>query len=494
MPAPAVNITTAASPVPRSSPTDTGVAHVVGVSTTGPARLLTEDDACVSLQDWLDKYGGGTLANGRATYSVDYDWVDTFFREGGSRLYYSRVVGPTPVYATLNLAGTGTTLVVTANEYGSHFNQFKISVINGPVGGSGYRVVRLLANDGTTVIDQTAEFNDRTAVNGVTLGGIVTITLGGGSGLPTVASATSLASGTDDHANITQTQVDTALTRLNPELGPGQVCAPNWQTSACHTSLIAHAAQYGRFALCDPTDTTVKSTLLTFGTTTQGDTNSDYGALYAPWITVPALSGGSTGRSVPPSALVAGKIAQTDAAVSTSQAPAGQWGRAQYATNVNASFSRLPQGSSDADDLSEAGVNLIVVKNGTVTVFDNLTLAAQTSEFSQIGVSRWRMRTVAEVLADADNEMFARINLNTLTAWKSKTDARLLRQYLNGDLFGDLDDDRPETAFNTDVDTPNTPASINDGEMNMNIAARPVKGGRILNISITAVPITGAVA
>jgi hypothetical protein len=96
--------------------------------------------------------------------------------------------------------------------------------------------------------------------------------------------------------------------------------------------------------------------------------------------------------------------------------------------------------------------------------------------------------------AQADSEIFARINKNTLTAWKTAVDAILLRQYNNGQLFGDLDDDRPETAFNTDVDTPNTPTTINAGQMNMNIAARPVKGGRILNISIAAVPITSAVA
>jgi hypothetical protein len=127
-------------------------------------------------------------------------------------------------------------------------------------------------------------------------------------------------------------------------------------------------------------------------------------------------------------------------------------------------------------------------------IYDILTLAATDDEFQQVGVARWRMQTTALVRSEADSEIFARINRNTLTAWKTAADAILLRQYLNDQLFGDLDDDRPETAFNTDVDTPNTPTTINGGQMNMNIAARPVKGGRILNISIAAVPITAAVA
>jgi hypothetical protein len=259
MPAPAVNITTAASPVPRSSPTDTGVAYVVGMSTQGPARLLTAADKLVSLNDWISRYGGGSVANARLSYSVDYDWIDTFFREGGNALYYGRVIGPTPVKASINLAGTGTTLVVTADEYGSYFNSFKIKVINGPVGGSGTRVVQLFQNDGTTLIDQTAEVSTQAGFSGLKLGVAAnvpcTITLGGGSGLPTVAAATVLSGGTDDRANITQTQVDAALANLFLDLGPGQVASPNWQTSTAHLSLLSHAATYNRFALCDPVDT-----------------------------------------------------------------------------------------------------------------------------------------------------------------------------------------------------------------------------------------------
>jgi hypothetical protein len=497
--APAVNISTAASPVPRSSPTDTGVTHMVGMSLTGPSgRLLTEDDAIINLDDWIARYGGGSTANARLSYSVDYDWIDRYFRRGGNKLFYSRVVGPSPVKATINLAGTGTTLIVTADEYGSYFNAFKIKVIQGPIGGSGYRVVQLMENDGTTVIDQTDEFNDRTAVSGVQLGADdnvpVTITLGGGSGLPTVAAATALSSGTDDRASITQTQVDTALTYLSIDNGPGQVVSPNWQTNTAHDSLDAHAAANNRFAVPDPVDTTTKSTLVSAGSHRKATTNGSYGALYAPWYTVPPLATGGSDRTVPPSALVCAKFAAVDPVFTPSQAPAGQWGTDEDATGVRATFARVPAGASDADDLADAAVNLIVVRNGVVTIYDILTGADDDDEFQQVGVARWRMQTVALAGSQADSEIFARINKNTLTAWKTAVDAILLRQYNNGQLFGDLDDDRPETAFNTDVDTPNTPTTINAGQMNMNIAARPVKGGRILNISIAAVPITSAVA
>jgi hypothetical protein len=239
---------------------------------------------------------------------------------------------------------------------------------------------------------------------------------------------------------------------------------------------------------------TTLSTLTTNAAALKAGTNSSYGALYHPWLQIPALATNGTARTVPPSALIAGKLAQNDPTDTPSQSPAGQWGLARYATGVNTTWARIPAGSSNADTLADAGVNLIVLKNGGVTVYDILTLAATDDEFQQVGVSRWRMQTVALVRSEADTEIFARINRNTLTAWKAAADAILLRQYSNDQLFGDLDDDRPETAFNTDVDTPNTPTTINAGQMNMNVAARPVKGGRILNISIAAVPITAPVA
>lgn len=497
MPAPAVNIVTAASPVPRSSPTDTGVTFLVGQSTQGPARLLTANDKIVSLNDWIARYGGGSTANARLSYSVDYDWIETYFREGGNQLYYGRVVGPAAAFASINLAGTGTSLVVTADEYGSYFNQFKIAVTTV---GSG-RNVQLLQSDGTTVIDQTGEIDTQAGFANLKLGAAahvpVTITLGGGSGLPTNMAATSLGnsvSGTDDHTNITQTQVNTALSNLFIDLGPGQVAAPNWQTSTNHLALLSHAASYNRFALCDPVDTTTLSTLTTNAAALKGTTNGSYGSLYHPWVQVPSLTTSGTSRSVPPSSLVAGKIAQNDVTDTPSQSPAGRWGTADFATNVNTTWSRVPAGSSNADTLADAGVNLIILRNSAVTIYDIWTLAATDDEFQQVGVSRWRMQTVAQIRSQADLEIFARINKSTLTAWKSAADGILGLQYLNGQLFGDLDDDRPETAFNTDVDTPNTSTTINAGQMNMNVAARPVKGGRILTISITAVPITGAVS
>lgn len=499
MPAPIVNVTAAAAPTPRSSPTDTGVCGVALITRTGPVRMLTTLDADFSLNDWLSGYGGGSLTNGRLAYSVGYDWVESFFRNGGNKLYTTRVVGPNPVKASLNLTGTGTTLVVTANEFGDLANTKKIDVINGPINGAGFRQIRLLENDGVTVIDKTVEFNVTSTVAGVVLGATsnvpITITLGGGSGLPVVLAATALSGGTDDHANITQTQIDAALTNLFIDLGPMQVAAPDWQTSTAHLSLLSHGATYNRFGLCDPVDTTTKSTVLTNAGLLKGTTNGAYGAMYHPWVTVAALAPGGTGRSVPPSAFAAAKMATTDASDGPAQSPAGQWGVLTFATSINATWSRLPAGSSDADNFADAGVNLIVVDNNQIKLFDILTLAPTDDEFQQIGVARWRMSIVARGKAVGKAIQFSKINRAVISSFESALTGMLTADFNAGALFADLADPRPETAFNVVTTDPvNTTTTINMGQLNAAISARPVKGGRTVNITIAAAPLTQAVA
>ena len=507
MPAPTVTVATATSPPPRASLTDTGVALVAQVTRTGPAgtnaspRLVQASDACLSQQDWISRYGGGSQANGRVSYSVDWDWVEEFFRDGGARLYVARVVGPNPVKASLNLTGTGTSLVVAAAEYGDLANTKKIAVINGPIGGSGTRVVQLLENDGTTVIDQTAEIGTQAGFAGLTLGASsnvpVTIALGGGTGLPNVMAATVLSGGTDDHANITQTQVDVALANLTADLGPGNVAAPNWQTSACGLSLLSHGKTYNRFAVCDTVNGASKSTLLTHAGALQGGVNASYGMLLAPWVQIPALSTGGTVRAVPPSALQCAKFAETDASDSPNQSAAGRWGTSRYATGVTSTFARTPTGTSDADNLSDAGVNLVVLKDGAVKVFDNLTLVTATGaegNYIQVPTVRYRMWKVAQFLEDAQDQQFAKINRNTLAAWKSQAEAHLLEDFNRGDLFPDDDDPRASTAFNVDVVTPNTPTTMNAGQMNMAVAVRPVKGARMITITISTVAMTSPVS
>lgn len=516
MPAPAVIIRTETNPPPRSSPTDTGPAFLAGKSTTGPTALVTENDAVLSLAQWVDRYGGGSVTNARLSYSPVYDWVETFFRNGGNRLYFARVVGAAPVNASISLAGTsGATLVVTANEPGEFYNTtYKVSVTNGS--DASHRYVKLTAGSahpsGTdTVLAQSANLTTRDEAAGQVLtdpvlGFSVTITVGAGSGLPVVAAGTALAGGTDDQTTADAANVTAALAKFGPDLGPGQVVAPDFAgTSAVQLALLAHAASMTasgaeRHAICDTTDTTTKSTVTTLASTLQGTTNASYGELWHPWVTVAPFAAGGADRRVPASALVCARLADTDARFHPNRAAAGikdGVGVARWATGVGATYARVPQGASDADDLSNAGVNLIILRRGQVVLYDDLTLVSPTgaeANYLHAPNARYRMWTVARAFAIGEGEQFDQINRDNIATFGIRLEGILKADYIAGILVPDDDDPRPATAYNVDVTTPNTPETMQAGELNANLAVRPARSARIININITAVSLTESVA
>jgi hypothetical protein len=494
---PGVVIETASTIPPRSVPTDTGTVFIAGLFERGPIdALTTENDVIESMQQLEDTYGD------RQSYGVAWDWLDAAFREGLHRAYVQRVVGPAVASATLNLAGSsGTTLVVTGKTPGAWANGatggLTVQVANGPAGAS-TRVLTIRKNG--TVVETTPEYTTQAGfITWSANSDWVTITAGGGTAsLPTVAAAANLTSGSDDRPSITQTDVDAALTLFDTDLGPGQVVTPDWQTDAAHLSILAHASTHNRFGLCDPIDTTSKATLLASASALAGGTNASYGMLIAPWITIPGTARGSTGRSVPGSALVAGAAARADAIWGANQAPAGNFGLARYATAVKATFSRQAiNGIIDADDLNTAGVNLVVLKYRRISLYGNRTLVTPTgSELNLLQASnaRYRMSLVARAKQVGEPYLFSRITKRTIDNFNADLVAMLNRDYVNGDLFGDLDNDVPETAFNVDTTTVNTPTSIQDGELHAAVAYRAAPGAEIVHILLTATAVTESVA
>jgi hypothetical protein len=78
----------------------------------------------------------------RGSYS--YDWIETYFRNGGSKVYFARVLGDTPSRHPEPRRHSGTTLVVKADQYGSYLqHEPRDQVTNGSDGS--HRYVKLVA-------------------------------------------------------------------------------------------------------------------------------------------------------------------------------------------------------------------------------------------------------------------------------------------------------------------------------------------------------------
>src|SRR5215472_14199334 len=134
---PGVEIALLEEPPARTPPTDTGVFFAVGPALKGPANAPS---FIRSMSEFETIYGT------RVTYSYLWDAIDCYFKEGGSRAYISRVVGPAPVSAAhiLKDASNANTLNVLANSPGAWGNNIQIQVLAGSQGG--YFVLQVMDN------------------------------------------------------------------------------------------------------------------------------------------------------------------------------------------------------------------------------------------------------------------------------------------------------------------------------------------------------------
>src|SRR5512144_2721583 len=123
---PGVNIVLLEEPPARTPPTDTGVFFAIGPATKG-------SDVAAKLVRSFSEFQ--TLYGARTTTSYLWDAMDCYFKEGGSRAYIARVVGPAPVNSSVVLKDGSNvdTLTVEANSPGEWGDSLTVEVIAGSV-------------------------------------------------------------------------------------------------------------------------------------------------------------------------------------------------------------------------------------------------------------------------------------------------------------------------------------------------------------------------
>src|ERR1035437_6168090 len=270
---PGVQVQVLTTPPPRSSPTDTGTWFVTGTSDQG------RSDAPILVQSMSDFT---RLLGPRASYSVLYDALDVFFREGGSSAWVGRVVGPTPVLASRNLVDNvaAISLVAKAIGPGVYANSFKIGVIAGVSSGfaisitDAASVVLETSSDCATQADAVA-WSQNSAYIRLTLGASILVPIIAGANVITL-----MTGGTDDRLNAVDAQWLNALNLFTKDLGPGNVSAPGRTTDPAHTQLCDHAAANNRVAIMDAPDTPTIATLQTTATNAKSTGSGQYGGLF----------------------------------------------------------------------------------------------------------------------------------------------------------------------------------------------------------------------
>lgn len=483
------------APESRGLPTDTGTAIFLGEAERG---IITEPIEARSLAGFTEKLGG-RLAN-----ALLYDAAETFFNEGGTRLWVQRVMGAGAATASLALSdGSSTATTVRAKGPGTWGNGatggLYAQVVAGAAAGE---FVLVIYRGGTTAafeVERSPSVPDVASLRGWSLKLSKYVTVDAPSTLvdPVVVAATALAGGTQGSA-VVDADWQTALDKIPSDLGPGQIAAPGRTTAAGQLQVIAHAVANNRFALLDGPDSASASTIIAaaqalYGAPTRG---RRYFQMFAPWDIAPGLTA-TTLRTVPPVAAQAGAYARQDALGNPNQAPAG----AKNSRGVRRWVVDLSQPAwSDADRklLSEAGVTVPRRRYGNAIVTSDFVTGAD-----QVNDEVWKfapgVRTVMAFAARAeragDLANFDQVDGfgYSLSEFRGALISIAADLHRVGALYGAT----PNEAFTVDTGNPADPgdpinpaSELQAGRMKASVALRISPGAQVVVINVVRLPIT----
>lgn len=248
-----------------------------------------------------------------------------------------------------------------------------------------------------------------------------------------------------------ENEIDNALNQFEAIDEIAIVAAPGITSTSALSSLNDHCKKMGdRVAIFDTPETITDISKLKPGTDPIPG-NSDYAALYFPWIQVfdPATN---SQISVPPSGHIAGIYARVDSQRGVHKAPANE-------TLLGAVGLKYNISKSQQDGLNPQGINCIRSLNGNIKVWGARTLGGDANgEFKYINVRRlfnYMRESIDEgtqwtVFEPNSPDLWARIRRN-ITAF-------LTTVWRSGALFGDT----PEQAFFVKCDEETNPPEVRD--------------------------------
>ncbi|HZA73394.1 MAG TPA: hypothetical protein VE476_10845 [Propionibacteriaceae bacterium] len=385
---PGVTITTGAVAGP-SAPTiaPASTYFAVGLAERG---AVDEPVLCNSFTEFEASFGT------RQSYGALWDDLKTFFEEGGTRAYVTRVVGDAATTGALasplmdQAATPVATLAVAARNPGAWSSRVSVQVLAGAA--TDTFILRVFV-DGKQASSYTNLHTPAEAVSRAADDPYIKVT---NSGSATAApdnnpvalgSPVALAAGTDDRAAVVAADYVAALERFETGLGDGAVAIPGIGPSV-HAGLIAHADANNRLALLCEARTADISTLVD----TAAALDAKRAGLFAPWIRVPDTFGGT--RTISPEGYVAACRARAHAVGPWKAAPAES--RARYVVASDTAFT-----AAQGEELDAAKVNVIRTVAGFIRLYGWKSLSADEVN--------WKFLTGADVVNRVVTEAYAQL-------------------------------------------------------------------------------------
>jgi len=361
---------------------DSSQAFFVGLALRGPEEKAVK---ITSIADFESVYGG------YQSYAYLHPTVETFFEEGGSQCYVTRVVGPAATEGAHKCldGSSGDSIQLTAVGPGAWSANMTFTITDGTIASSKivtllYYGVQVYKTPNCTTTDQITG-----AINGSPVASKYVTCSTLGTNLPANLTSTTLehsdqpsggtTDATDDRASITTSHYTAALTKFNHAYGTGCVANPESAATATYQGLIVHANTYNRVALLHPAASQTVAQAETFAETiTANETNTEHAACYFPWINVPTSTAGVT-RLIPPDGYVAAARSRAHNQVGPQQAGAGIISNARWVVTPE-----LEVDQTSGDSLDVAMCNALRVINGSLRIYGARSLSGDATNFRYI--------------------------------------------------------------------------------------------------------------
>lgn len=481
-------------PRARSAPTDTGTAFFVAEADSGPLAPRL----CTSLADVASRYGTDT------SYSYLYNAAEGFFRGGGARLWVSRAASSTAVTASKDLLNdsAAATLQVQAAGPGESGNSLQVRVQTNaedstiPVGQ--FTIAVLLSG---TVIDSTPPMADKASalVYAAANWKYAVLVDQAGTGNPVALAATSLTGGLANRGAIADGDFQSALDRLTADYGPGQVAQPGMTTSTKALMTLAHAKARNRHGLLDAPDSGTIATVTAAARAADagGDDRGRFGSMYWPWLVVPVPGSAYATKTIPPSGVVAGLAARSDARSGNANLPIAGYQRGVCDWAIATSQPTNALSAADRQALQDNGVNPFLFGYGDPgpVQFGNRTLRLESADplWLQASGSRCMMQIAAlsdEILRrHVHDQIDGRKTVQSAVDQEHRT--MLDRLYRLGALYGDT----PGDAYALDAISAsvNPDAQLQVGKLTVALQVATSPGADRIELEVTRVAIGGVI-
>lgn len=486
---PGVFINEAPMTNPSIQPVSSSVAAFYGITQRGPANVAVPVS---SWTDYVNKYSFGLPS---AFYASGYNGYSVygFYMNGGTTMYQTRVTSSSAAAASFTYTDTAGTpasiLKVTASSLmpdnslvddpGVWGNAISTNIVaNGGnwdilVKYNGV-VVETFKNCSLTVSDpqfvesvintfskyvRVQRLGAGTSINGSMVGSDKPLA-GGLDGLPAVGDFQTALGFTDPYQN------DISI-----------LVVPDNQSLALTQSAYAKALAYGAYFIADGLLTDTVATIQTF----RSSLSSDSAALYFPWIQVYdpiAVNKIQPVKFIPVAGHMAGIYASTDSSRGTHKAPAGITDGAI----TGALGTKVALAPTDEDALNSNNVNIIKpIKNSGIVAWGARGLT--TSGTMYVPVRRELSKIERTAKLGTNWAVFEPNNIDTWNKIKNTLRDFLFREMRAG-AFAGVKPDGSDSFFVICDNTNNTPATINQGVINIQIGVAQVKPGEFIVINI----------